>query len=302
MQYDVVVLTESKYMDPDIERNDYNKNVLLEDQLVVDACAEAGLKAIKKSWDDPDFDWGSTRSLIFRTTWDYFHRFSEFSEWLKAVEQKTQLFNSVETIYWNIDKKYLKELEKKGVAIAKTELILKGDPRSLQACFDAFGESTVILKPCVSGAARHTYKIDKENIASHEALFKELIREEDFMLQKFQSNIERKGEVSLMLFDGEFSHAVLKKAKTGDFRVQDDWGGTLHDYIPTEEEISFAKNAVACSGKNPLYARVDIMWGDKEELLLAELELIEPELWFRREVSAAKSLANALKKRLNAYK
>lgn len=302
MQYDVVVLTESKYMDPDLELNAYNKNVIDEDQLVVNACLELGLSACRKSWDDPMFDWSTTKSVVFRTTWDYFHRFPEFSEWLKKVEKQTILFNSAETIHWNIDKKYLKELEQKGVGIAKTEIVKQGDKRSLEECFSAFEEDVMILKPCVSGAARHTYKLSSENIDEKAGVFKELIQGEDMMLQRYEKNIQLKGEVSHMIFDGIYSHSVLKKAKQGDFRVQDDWGGTLHDYTPTQSEMEFAQKAVQLCGKNPLYARVDVMWGDNDELLLAELELIEPELWFRRKPEATKLLAKGIQNRINACK
>ncbi|MEO0438812.1 MAG: hypothetical protein AAF098_18120, partial [Pseudomonadota bacterium] len=63
-------------------------------------------------------------------------------------------------------------------------------------------------------------------------------------MQPFQHRIVSEGEVSMMVFNGQFTHAVLKKAKAGDFRVQDDFGGTVDDYTPTEEEIEFAKNTV----------------------------------------------------------
>ena len=45
------------------------------------------------------------------------------------------------------------------------------------------------------------------------------------MLQEYQNKITTKGEVAFMIFGGKYSHAVLKKAKPGDFRVQDDFGG-----------------------------------------------------------------------------
>jgi hypothetical protein len=93
---------------------------------------------------------------------------------------------------------------------------------------------------------------------------------------------------------GEYTHAVLKRAKEGDFRVQDDFGGTLHDYHPNEKEIDFAIRAVqACPGQ-PLYARVDLIWNNQNQPVLSELELIEPELWFRREPDAAEVLADAI--------
>ena len=115
------------------------------------------------------------------------------------------------------------------------------------------------------------------------------------MLQPFQYDIINKGEVAFMLMNGIFTHAVLKKSKPGDFRVQDDFGGTLHDYTPTSEEIAFAEKAVAACSEKPLYARVDIINDNNGQLAVMELEIIEPELWFRRNPLSANFLASAIK-------
>ena len=99
------------------------------------------------------------------------------------------------------------------------------------------------------------------------------------ILQPFQYNIVEKGEISLMVMNGNFTHAILKIAKKGDFRVQDDFGGSVHDYNPTQEEIDFAENTVKACQEMPIYARVDVFTDNNNTLALAELELIEPELW-----------------------
>ncbi|MFB0926003.1 MAG: hypothetical protein QMB65_12110, partial [Vicingaceae bacterium] len=99
------------------------------------------------------------------------------------------------------------------------------------------GWEHVILKPAVSGGARHTYKIKPRESNQHEVVFKELIAKEAMLIQPFINNIMEKGEVSFMVFGGKYSHAVLKKAKAGDFRVQDDHGGTIHPYKASFKEI-----------------------------------------------------------------
>ena len=91
---------------------------------------------------------------------------------------------------------------------------------------------------------------------------------------------------------------TLKKAKEGDFRVQDDFGGTVHDYDPTENEIRFAEAAVKACPELPIYARVDIFEDNDGNIALSELELIEPELWFRNYKPAALALAKGVKERL----
>ncbi|WP_375239973.1 RimK family alpha-L-glutamate ligase, partial [Aurantibacter sp.] len=206
----------------------------------------------------------------------------------------TQLLNSEAIIRWNIDKHYLKDLQAKNVTIAETFFIEKGNSKTLAQLHQELDWKETVLKPCISGAARHTYKLNAQNLQQHEVIFKTLIAEESLMLQPFQYNIVEKGEISLMVFNGKFTHAVLKKAKAGDFRVQDDFGGSVHDYNPTTKEIIFAENAVNACIELPIYARVDIFEDNNGNIALSELELIEPELWFRKKPEAAIVLAKAI--------
>lgn len=291
--FDFTILTDKRYVDPPVI-TEYIQNILIEDQLVVDELQKRGYKALRLSWDDTHMDWSTTRYVIFRTTWDYFDRFGEFKEWLEKVRHKTTLINSEALIMWNLDKHYLGELERKGVNIPPTSFIEKGETRSLKELFEQSGWSKAILKPVISGAARHTYVIEHDTLQELENLFQELIAEEAFMLQEFQNNIVSGGELSLILFNGKYSHAVLKKAKAGDFRVQDDFGGTVHAHEATDDEIAFAVNCMAQCPELPIYARVDLFRDNQQNLALGELEMIEPELWFRRDPMAVIHFADAL--------
>lgn len=97
-----------------------------------------------------------------------------------------------------------------------------------------------------------------------------------------------------------YTHGILKIAKEGDFRVQDDYGGTVHDYQATAEEIAYAEHAVKSCPEMPVYARVDVFLDNQNRLALAELELIEPELWFRNHPEAADELAKGIAQLLNS--
>jgi len=105
-----------------------------------------------------------------------------------------------------------------------------------------------------------------------------------------------KGEYSFVVINGKYTHAVLKVAKPGDFRVQDDFGGTVHNHEATNEEIAFAENAVKACVEKPMYARVDVIFDNNNKLAISEIELIEPELWFRNHNDAATLLAREIKK------
>ena len=293
--FDVVILTEQRYLNP-LQLDDYALNVLSEDDLVRKALESKGLKVTRLSWDDPDFDWSDTKSVLFRSTWDYFDRFEEFSTWLDRVSRVTRLINSEKLIRWNMDKHYFLEIAEKGTQIIPTRYIEKDERIKLTDLIEETGWNKAILKPCISGGARHTYRLNPANAGAHQKQFEKLIKEEAFMLQPFIDSIVEQGELSVMVINGKFTHSVLKKAKPGDFSVQDDWGGTLHAYKPAADEIHFAENAVKNCPEKPAYARVDIAKGENGEPLLVELELIEPELWFRRNPEAAKELAEAVLK------
>jgi len=295
---DVAILTESRYVNP-LDDSEYVMNILWEDNLLKSALEKLGLTVARIDWADSDFDWKSTRCAIFRTTWDYFDRFSEFDAWLSRVKDQTMFINSIEQVRWNLNKSYLNDLHEKGVKIVKTTFIEQRDSRTLNHLFLDLACDDAVLKPMIAGAARHTYLINHENIAEYEAIYRTLIAEEGMMLQPYQYSITTRGEISMMVIAGNFTHAILKKAKDGDFRVQDDFGGTVHDYEPGYIEIEFAEKVVKACDPIPTYARVDIMWDNSGEIVLSELELIEPELWFRENALAADKLAREVKKKID---
>lgn len=287
MKFDITILTDHRYVNPQEEElSEYVSNVLLEDQLLLDALTKKGFKVARTNWDNPTFDWSSTRYALFRTTWDYFDRFDEFEPWLKKVEQETTLLNSSKLLYWNIDKHYLQDLQDQGVNIPATVFLEKSSTETLVDAVIKTGWKEVVLKPVISGAGRHTYRFRAEDAQDHESIFQDLIKKEAMMIQAYQNQITSKGEVALVFFGDQFSHAILKKAKPGDFRVQDDFGGTVHDYEPSNAMIEFAKNAISKCPEAPLYARVDLIWDNNDAFAVSELELIEPELWFRKSINS----------------
>jgi hypothetical protein len=120
------------------------------------------------------------------------------------------------------------------------------------------------------------------------------------MVQPLVGEIERDGEWSLVFFTGRYSHAVLKRPRAGDFRVQREHGGTLESVDPEPSVIAAAARTIAAipfGDAPPLYARVDgcLVGG---ALLLMELEVLEPELFLRCAPESAGRLADALLARI----
>ena len=290
-KYDVVVLTDSRYVNP-LKTNTYISNVLREDELVINALKEKNLSVVKKDWNDSIFDWETTRSILFRSTWDYFDKFELFKKWFNKTKNKCLMINSTETIEWNIDKHYLLDLQEHQIPIPNSEFIKRGSSIDLSLLMQKKNWNEIVVKPTISGAAKNTYRLKKEEIIQFGPKWEKLIYEEDFIVQEFQNNVISEGEVAMIVIGGKFTHAVLKKAKEGDFRVQDDFGGSIAKYNPSEEMVKLAEKCTRILTPIPSYARVDIIWDNLMDLAVSELELIEPELWFRLNPNAAQKLAH----------
>lgn len=291
----IFLLTEMRYLNPD-KGLAYNRNILEEDEILHQAFAELGMKTKRIAWDEPSQDWSKVRHLIIRTPWNYFDEFDKFKPWLEKISETCNLYNPKEIVFWNLDKIYLKELESKGIPIPATIILpAKEKPKkSLHAYFQELPWKEIILKPRISGAARETYRISRNEVESYEGTFAQLCLSEPMMLQEFQESILEKGEISLVFIQGNYSHAVLKKGKSGDFRVQDDFGGSVGLHQAKPKEINFGVECLNRLKNTPLYARVDIFYNNHNKLVLGELELIEPELWFRFNHSSARKLAKAV--------
>ncbi|MAT67120.1 MAG: hypothetical protein CL830_01825 [Crocinitomicaceae bacterium] len=297
-EFDVVLLTDSRYVNPK-KIDPYIQNVLKEDRLVMDGLEKLNLRTIKKDWNDTNFNWSSTKSAIFRSTWDYFDQFSNFRNWLELVKEQCYLINPYEQINWNLDKHYLLDLQKLDLPIVESVFVSKKTQLNLETISKSKNWKDIVIKPTISGAARHTYHLKNDEIKKFQDKWLSLTNNEDFMVQEFQKNILSTGEIAVMLFGGEYSHSVLKKAKKGDFRVQDDFGGSVEKIIPSLEIIELAEKTVKSLKTIPLYARVDIIFDNVSNPVISELELIEPELWFRFKEESAYKLAEIVKDFLN---
>jgi glutathione synthase/RimK-type ligase-like ATP-grasp enzyme len=297
-EFDVVLLTDSRYVNPK-KIDPYIQNVLNEDRLVMDGLEKLNLRTIKKDWNDTNFNWSSTKSAIFRSTWDYFDQFSNFRNWLELVKEQCYLINPYEQINWNLDKHYLLDLQKLDLPIVESVFVSKKTQLNLETISKSKNWKDIVIKPTISGAARHTYHLKNHEIKKFQDKWLSLTNNEDFLVQEFQKNILSTGEIAVMIFGGEYSHSVLKKAKKGDFRVQDDFGGSVEKIIPSLEIIELAEKTVKSLKTMPLYARVDIIFDNGSNPVISELELIEPELWFRFKEESAYKLAEIVKDFLN---
>jgi glutathione synthase/RimK-type ligase-like ATP-grasp enzyme len=198
-----------------------------------------------------------------------------------------------------MDKHYLRDLADAGVETIPSRYLECGSEQvSLRQAFFESGWDQAVVKPCVSGAARHTFRIDRGSVREVEEQLAAVMSAESFILQEFQSDILDAGERSLIFFGNEATHAVQKRGRPGDFRVQDDHGGTVVPCQATEEEIEFALRAAKACPEQPVYGRVDFVRDNRGQLSVMELELIEPELWLRFFPDAASRFAEGIVRKL----
>tara|TARA_S200000501_G_scaffold272351_1_gene256095 strand:- start:1166 stop:2065 length:900 start_codon:yes stop_codon:yes gene_type:complete len=294
--FKVALLTEERYLNPS-KSNWYVQNILNEDLLVSNALRLLNIQATRVAWDSPNC-LKNFQYALFRTTWNYFDKINEFYSFLQLWKDKVSFINSYPQILWNLNKRYLIELEAKGINIPGTLLVEKGSSASLNKVCEEKKWTEIVIKPTVSAAAWETYRLKYPVGPKESELFEKLSAKHEMLIQSFQKKILSFGEISLMIINGEYSHGVLKKSRKGDFRVQDDFGGTVTNYEAGFSEIEFAKKVIQALNFLPTYARVDLIIDNSGLLALSELELIEPEMWFRKKTNSANLLAHAIKKKI----
>ncbi len=245
-------------------------------------------------WNNPSVNLSDYQCLIFRTIWDYFEHPEAFSAWLEKIAQLgIKTINPIAAIRRNQHKFYLKDLQNLGVEIIPTVFIPINTSCELEAIIPGHWEK-VVIKPAVSGGAYLTRLFDVSEVANVMEEYKPIMAQRDVLIQPFMPEIQEQGELSMLFFGGQFSHAVLKTPIAGEFRVQSQFGGNYRAIEVSEELIATAANIIAAFGGDLVYARVDGIISDGKFLLM-ELELIEPDLYLDYDKSAKKRYIAALK-------
>jgi glutathione synthase/RimK-type ligase-like ATP-grasp enzyme len=271
-----------------------------ETPLVKEALRSIGVESEVAAWRDSR-DWRQSSLIVLRTPWDYVAHVGEFRTWATMAGQVSRLKNAPDVILWNLQKNYLLDLQRRDVAIVPTRLFRREQTNDASRAPSELKQQVhwteVVVKPAVGINAGGSMwgRIDDPVIAKHLAA---LLRRGDALVQPFLPTITSEGELSLVFVDSIFTHAVRKRPKRGDYRVQNNHGGTVQPYEPTAKELAVASAALACSPSSTTYARVDLAYFEQDPVVM-ELELIEPELFLRFSPSATNALAHSLKSELS---
>ncbi len=266
-------------------------NLTEDDRLLLPELRALGAEAQAVVWDDPDVAWESFDGIVLRSCWDYHLRIAEFSVWLQRLEEiRAHVINPAPMVRWNLDKRYLRGLALPTVPTVWLERHARVDLASL---LRTHGWQCAVVKPAISASAFGTFVTTGDD----QARVDELLAHSALLVQPFVDEVVSLGEWSLMYFDGVFSHAVVKRSREGDFRVQSEFGAaTTLTPVPTGL-LEQAEAALAVAPVRPTYARVDGVMIDGVFTLM-ELELIEPVLFLGMHEGSAARFAKAVVERV----
>lgn len=238
-------------------------------------------------WDDPCVDWDRFDVVIIRSAWDYHRRRDEFLEWANRVQARSTLWNPVELIEWNTDKRYLFDLAQRRIPVVPTRFVEAGYS---VASVELSGD--LVIKPSIGAGSigvvrtRHDVAAASEHIAALHS------RGSTAMIQPYLDEVDSAGETDLVFLDGVFSHAVVKGPILTD-AVEFEGGLYAKEQVerrtPTAAEIAVGEQVVAYLPKTA-YARIDLLPTDCGPVVL-EVELTEPSLYLNFDEGAPERAA-----------
>ena len=250
---------------------------------------QAGHRVVPWVWDQApsqEFD-----LLVVRSPWDYHLKPTEWLQWIDG--QRGPILNPPGVLRWNSDKRYLLELEQRGVPIVPTLLARRGESFCLSQQLGERGWAQAVVKPAVSASAYLTWRTD----GSDEPRFPQQLAGGVPLIQPFLPEVTQEGEWSLVFLDRTFSHAVVKRPATGDFRSQEEHGARIEPTRVPDNLLEQARAVLEQVEGRLLYARVDGIWRE-QRFLLMELELVDPSLFLEHHPAAQATLAELILREL----
>lgn len=256
--------------------------------------APEGFSVEPVSWTGMDVDWKRFGAVLVHCAWDYQDNHEAFLATLDRIAALgVPVFNSPAMVRWNIRKTYLRDFETKGVPVIPTTWPEEPSAADIQNAFATFGCDDVVLKRQVGGGARAQERYPRSTAPKSGAVL-----DRPGMIQPFVKSIATEGEYSFLFVDNVFSHALIKRARKGDYRIQEAYGGTSEAIDATRADRNQAQAVLDVLDETPLYARVDMVRGEDGKLLLMELEVIEPFLFPKDGPGIGAMLGKALRRRL----
>jgi len=264
---------------------------------LVSALAEGGLVARSEAWTDhiDRADGLAGADLVMPlVAWGY-HR--DHVRWMQACATwqaaGVRMLNPATVLARNSDKSYLKRLAEAGLPIPPTVWSEQVTPEEVAAAFDALGTEELVLKPRVSGGGWQTTRLKRGEALTETP-------DGPALIQPFIAALETEGELSLLFFGCRFSHAVRKRPRAGEFRIQQQFGGLYApEPDPDPAALELAEQVLATVEEELLYARIDLARRAEGQWLLMEAELIEPDFYLNHAPDGGQAFVTAVAARVN---
>jgi glutathione synthase/RimK-type ligase-like ATP-grasp enzyme len=238
--------------------------------------------AVVVCWDDPDVEWTAFDVVVVRSTWDYHTRRDDFIDWARHVSDVSALWNPLEVIEWNTDKRYLADLARCGAAIVPTTFVDHVDQLA-----DVVLDGDVVVKPSVGAGSNGVLRSRGDADAARRHVSALLAAGRTVMVQPYVTAVDEIGETGLVYLGGAFSHAFRKAAILSEpieFEA-----GLMAAESTAPHRATAAERALGDRVMGALpptaYARIDVLpMPDGPKLL--EVELTEPSLFLQHDDDA----------------
>lgn len=251
------------------------------------------------TWQSENVDWHIYDVVYLGVAWDYPTDPQRFLAVLEAIQAAgARLVNPLSIARWNMDKRYLRELEQHGVDIVPTAWLDDAGSIDLERLLEQFATNRIVIKPAIGTNAADCFVLTAENWRSQQAAVGATFSKRPLLAQPFIDAVQSEGEYSLFYLNAVLSHAICKKPLDGDYRVQEEHGGSLTAVQPGRAMRDAGQRVVDQVTPLPMYARCDLIRGEDGRFLLMELELIEPSLYLRLDDAAPERFAVAFEKYL----
>lgn len=259
-----------------------------DDRIAATAIRKRGVQLDALVWSETEPEALPPSSVVvIRSCWDYHLQPQLFLNWIGRLEKAgVRIINSPAVLRWNLHKGYLRKLEENGIDIIPTMLLPRGSARvGLDHLLREAGWKEAVVKPAISLSAHETWRVSAAEAERHQIRFSNLRTKQDLLVQGYVPEIVAVGEWSLVFIRGEYTHAVLKRAASGDFRVQQEHGGSFESATPPDWMVGHARVILSKLPEMPMYARIDGV-EEKYRFLLMEVECIDPVLFFEQDKTA----------------
>ena len=247
-------------------------------------------------------DWSEFDAVYICTPWDYPEYPRQFLDVLVSIDaSRALLINDLSLVRWTLEKTYLRDVERGGSTIVPSTWHDGFESVNIANLFAEHRSERIVIKPTVGANAKDTFVLTDPVGAEQLRELRQVFANRAFLVQPFIENIQREGEFSLFFFNGEYSHAIQKTPKAGDFRVQEEHGADISPLRPPDTLLETASALFAQIKPLPTYGRGDWVRDADDRFLLMELELIEPSLYLRTDRGAAARVARARDERFEVF-